>query len=156
MESTIYVFHPDEIALCDSFDLPVLTPELDSIPGTTRIRITFDGTVHEVLMTESARSAEVLEACSSGSGKRCSWVPVRSLFAQDGSIPEGIALNTGRAYGLINWYTATRYCTRCGDSLVEHPSETALRCTSCGVDYYPRLAPRPLSCWCIGETRYCS
>ncbi len=141
MESSVFVFHPDEIVLLDSFELPVLNPALETIACATRMHIRIDGKPFLVLMTETARSADVLDACAAGSGKACSWVPVKSLFAQDGSIPEPLARNAGRAYGLINWYSATRFCTRCGGTLEDHPSETAMRCPSCGVDYYPRLTP---------------
>ena len=141
MESSVYIFHPDEIVLTDSYDLPVMTSSIEGLAHTARMRILVDGVPTVVLMTDPDRSGDVLDACSAQNGKQYSWISVRSLFAQDGSIPGSLALHTGRAYGLINWYAATRFCSRCGASLVDHSSETALRCVSCEVDYYPRLAP---------------
>lgn len=47
----------------------------------------------------------------------------------------------GKANQLLHWYDNHRYCGRCGVLTVPHISERALACTSCKLNFYPRINP---------------
>ena len=53
------------------------------------------------------------------------------------------------AYHLWQWYADNRRCGRCGGPNECHPSERALRCSSCGHVIYPRINPAVI----VGVTR---
>ncbi len=42
---------------------------------------------------------------------------------------------------LYNWYTANRFCGRCGKKTVHAENERMLRCPNCGNSIYPRINP---------------
>lgn len=44
------------------------------------------------------------------------------------------------AYHLWKWYSDNRYCGKCGNPLLPHDTERALKCT-CGNVIYPRINP---------------
>jgi NAD+ diphosphatase len=50
-------------------------------------------------------------------------------------------LAAGRAVQLTEWARTHRYCGRCGDSTVLADGERAMRCPSCGLLAFPRVAP---------------
>lgn len=45
------------------------------------------------------------------------------------------------AYHLWKWYDENRFCGRCGERLILHDIERALRCPGCGNIIYPRINP---------------
>lgn len=45
------------------------------------------------------------------------------------------------AYHLWKWYTDSRFCGRCGERLLHHDSERAMKCPQCGNTVYPRINP---------------
>lgn len=141
MKSSVFIFHPDEMLLLDTYELPSPVSAFARVPCVARMHTRFDGEPVEILMTDSDRSDEVLELCTAETGKPARWIRVRSLFGKNDGMPATLSVFAARAYGLINWHMNTRYCSRCGLLLTEHPSETARQCPSCNVDYYPRLAP---------------
>lgn len=141
MKSSVYIFHPDEIILLDTFELPSMDTVPDRLPVVSRMRTIFDGIPADIVMTDMARSDEILEICAAETGKPAQWVRVRSLLARNTEVPSSLPVLAARAYGLINWHMNTLFCSRCGLRLKEHPSETARQCLSCGTDFYPRLAP---------------
>ena len=47
----------------------------------------------------------------------------------------------GRAVQLVEWTRTHRYCGRCGTPTERAAGERAMRCPSCGLSAYPRLAP---------------
>lgn len=141
MNSSVFIFHPDEMVLLESYELPPSTPVLDQLPCVSRMHAWFDGVPVDIVMTDPVHSEEIVAFCSAEYGKPARWERVRSLFPQDTDVPSSLSVFAARAYGLINWHLNTRYCSRCGVLLTEHPSETARQCLSCGIDFYPRLAP---------------
>ncbi len=46
-----------------------------------------------------------------------------------------------RMIGLARWLDANRFCSRCGQPLQLHGSESALACPACGSLYFPRIEP---------------
>lgn len=47
----------------------------------------------------------------------------------------------GKANQLLHWYDNHRHCGRCGASTVLHRAERALVCTTCTLNFYPRINP---------------
>ncbi len=141
MKSSVYIFHPDEMILLDAYELPSADAVLEHLPVVSRMRTRFDGIPADIVMTEASRSDKILAICTSETGKQAQWVRVRSLLSQNEEVPSSLSVLAARAYGLINWHMNTRFCSRCGVRLEEHPSETARQCPSCRTDFYPRLAP---------------
>jgi NAD+ diphosphatase len=47
----------------------------------------------------------------------------------------------GRAVQLVEWRRTSRHCGRCGASTESVKGERAMRCPSCGLMAFPRLAP---------------
>jgi NAD+ diphosphatase len=47
----------------------------------------------------------------------------------------------GRAVQLVEWCRTHRFCGRCGTPTEPSPGERAMRCPSCGLLAFPRLAP---------------
>jgi NAD+ diphosphatase len=66
------------------------------------------------------------------------FVPLRELRADMDEARWALA---GRAVQLVEWARTSRYCGRCGSLTVISPGERGMRCPSCGLIAYPRLAP---------------
>ncbi|MGD9666024.1 MAG: NAD(+) diphosphatase [Synergistaceae bacterium] len=47
----------------------------------------------------------------------------------------------GRAFHLMDWQRANRYCGVCGTQTSYDPAEGAMRCPFCGEIYYPVISP---------------
>lgn len=47
----------------------------------------------------------------------------------------------GRATHIVDWATTHRYCGRCATQAERMIDERAMRCPSCGLTSYPRIAP---------------
>jgi NAD+ diphosphatase len=65
-------------------------------------------------------------------------VGLRGLAA---SLPAETFAVAGRAMHLVDWSTTSRFCGRCGTRTEAVPSERAMRCPSCALAQYPRIAP---------------
>ena len=65
------------------------------------------------------------------------WTTIRSRFAAmgDGSF------YMARAKALLEWRRNTCYCGRCGAKLIESSKFTAMECTECGNEIFPRINP---------------
>ena len=47
----------------------------------------------------------------------------------------------GRASHVLDWATTSRFCGRCGSRTERVPTEWCMRCPSCALTMYPRIAP---------------
>jgi NAD+ diphosphatase len=47
----------------------------------------------------------------------------------------------GRAAHVLDWATTSRFCGRCGGKTERVPTEWGMKCPSCGLTMYPRIAP---------------
>ena len=65
----------------------------------------------------------------------------RDLRQLWGTLPEVQWTIAGRAVQLVEWARTHRYCGRCGTPTAPAPGERAMRCPSCGLLNFPRLAP---------------
>ena len=67
-----------------------------------------------------------------------SYEPVRTL-RQLQSKEVCFAVMTG--WHLYNWYTANRFCGRCGTQTIHDDKERMLRCPECGNMIFPKISP---------------
>jgi NAD+ diphosphatase len=65
-------------------------------------------------------------------------VDLYSFFGRAGETEWMVA---GRAVQLVEWARTHRFCGRCGTPTEQQPGERAMRCPSCGLLAFPRLAP---------------
>jgi NAD+ diphosphatase len=63
------------------------------------------------------------------------------LFSYFGRVPEIDWVVAGRAVQLVDWARSHRFCGRCGTPTEVAPGERAMRCPSCRLLAFPRLAP---------------
>jgi NAD+ diphosphatase len=63
------------------------------------------------------------------------------LYGFHGRAGEDAWLAAGRAVQLVEWGRTHQYCGRCGTPTEPAPGERAMRCPSCGLSAFPRLAP---------------
>lgn len=54
-------------------------------------------------------------------------------------------------YGLFQWYSAHRFCGRCGELTVHAEKERMLHCPACGQMEYPKIAPAVIIAIVQGE-----
>ncbi|WP_307814422.1 NAD(+) diphosphatase [Nocardioides baculatus] len=74
-------------------------------------------------------------------GDPAEWVPLRDVLTllADGT-PDQAPL-VMHAIGLAEWHHATRFCPRCGGTLVSRAAGHELRCTQCDRPQFPRTDP---------------
>ena len=69
----------------------------------------------------------------------------RSLYILHGLMAEDLFYLAGRANQLMFWDETHRYCSRCGQKMVQAPAsgpvEYVKRCPSCDFTSYPRISP---------------
>ena len=84
------------------------------------------------------------------------WFPLRGLLPQlQGPSLTGDAMSTAplvfHALGLAEWHWATRYCPRCGGSVVPRAAGHELVCERCGKPQFPRTDPAVIMLVAAGE-----
>jgi NAD+ diphosphatase len=70
--------------------------------------------------------------------KGMAFLGLRSLY---GVLEEEFLWIAGRAFQLMNWDRATRYCGSCGARTEVNPEERAKICPNCGLINFPRISP---------------
>ena len=73
------------------------------------------------------------------------------LYSYFGRSSQGEWLAAGRAVQLVEWARTHRFCGRCGAATEPSPDERAMRCPSCGLVAYPRVAPAMITLVTRGE-----
>lgn len=68
----------------------------------------------------------------------CTFIPLRQFFAENSDDEGALA---ARAKGLLNWHEVNRFCPACGTALSDEENITAMKCPSCGKQYFPRIEP---------------
>ena len=100
-----------------------------------------DGTL--VLLGDQAGVVHVavIVAPDDAPGDAEEWVPLRAVLTllADGT-PDQAPL-VMHAIGLAEWHHATRFCPRCGGTLVSRAAGHELRCTQCDRAQFPRTDP---------------
>lgn len=67
-----------------------------------------------------------------------SWEKIEFLRT---ALPKAAAFAGVTGFQLWGWYSARRFCPRCGKRLVHDEKERMMRCTSCGQMEYPKICP---------------
>ena len=75
-------------------------------------------------------------------------IDLRSFFGRAGEVEWLVA---GRAVQLVEWARTHRFCGRCGTPTEQQPGERAMRCPSCGLLAFPRIAPAMITLVTRGE-----
>jgi NAD+ diphosphatase len=65
-------------------------------------------------------------------------VGLRALY---GAVDDATFKMAGRAVQIVDWAATHRFCGRCATPTERTPGEHAMRCPSCGLSAYPRIAP---------------
>lgn len=63
---------------------------------------------------------------------------LRGLYGSIADAAFGVA---GRAVQVVDWAATHRFCGRCATPTERAPGERSMRCPSCGLTAYPRIAP---------------
>ncbi|WP_229856233.1 NAD(+) diphosphatase [Nocardioides flavus (ex Wang et al. 2016)] len=79
------------------------------------------------------------------------WVPLRSVLPVLADQAPDQAPLLMHAVGLAEWHHATRFCARCGGSLVSRAAGHELRCTQCARAQFPRTDPAVIMAITHGE-----
>jgi len=69
------------------------------------------------------------------------WVPLRSVLTAVAEHAPDQGPLLMHAIGLAEWHHATRFCPRCGGTLVSRSAGHELRCTQCDRAQFPRTDP---------------
>ena len=92
---------------------------------------------HQVLPgTQGATAVELSEPFIAPEGYHLRGL--RSLFT---AFSEETFELAGRAFHLVEWGRANRYCGRCGAKTERSDRELALVCTECGRLHFPKISP---------------
>lgn len=93
----------------------------------------------------------VIVAPEDAPGEPDEWVPLRAvlpLLAEDAAVQAPLLMH---AIGLAEWHHATRFCPRCGGTLVSRAAGHELRCTQCDRAQFPRTDPAVIMAITHGE-----
>lgn len=66
------------------------------------------------------------------------FIAMRKYFASHDERETALA---ARAKGLLNWRDATKFCAKCGASLIDDENATVKNCPSCKTQFFPRIEP---------------
>ncbi len=93
----------------------------------------------------------VIVAAEDTPGRPEEWVPLRDVLTLLASSAPDQAPLLMHAIGLAEWHHATRFCPRCGGSLVSGAAGHELRCTQCHRAQFPRTDPAVIMAITSGE-----
>jgi len=133
-EKKQYIFRSGELFIQNNNTLPAeVPPEFDKWISDS-MDLTLFGTEAHVTLLDSDGTKQAIVPDTS-------WIRLRSIFAATEGALASLASSSARALGIINWHHATRFCSRCGASLVDSTTEIARICPDCKAIIYPRLSP---------------
>ncbi len=93
----------------------------------------------------------VVVAPADASGRPEEWVPLRDVLALVAERAPDQAPLLMHAIGLAEWHHATRFCPRCGGTVVSRSAGHELRCTQCDRAQFPRTDPAVIMAITSGE-----
>ena len=132
--------------------MPAFTPA-HSAPATATVHRYFHVVGTSVWVTEAPHSADWPAHFLGMLGDEACWgvdVPADSdpangaaldLYSFFGRAGEDEWMVAGRAVQLVEWARTHRFCGRCATPTEQQQGERAMRCPSCGLLAFPRLAP---------------
>ena len=109
--------------------------------GTLVLLGDHDGVVH----------LAVIVAPEDAPGDADEWVPLRDVLTLLAEGTPDQAPLVMHAIGLAEWHHATRFCPRCGGTLVSRAAGHELRCTQCDRAQFPRTDPAVIMAITHGE-----
>ena len=113
-----------------------------AVPEGRRILLGDQGGVVHVAVVLDAEDAP---------GSPDEWVPLRNVLPFFAETAPDQAPLLFHAIGLAEWHHATRFCPRCGGSLVSRAAGHELRCTQCDRAQFPRTDPAVIMAITSGE-----
>ena len=93
----------------------------------------------------------VVVAPEDAPGRPEEWVPLRDVLTLVADRTPDQAPLLMHAIGLAEWHHATRFCPRCGGTLVSRAAGHELRCTQCDRAQFPRTDPAVIMAITSGE-----
>src|SRR5687767_1658722 len=93
----------------------------------------------------------VVVAPEDAPGRPEEWVPLRDVLALVAERAPDQAPLLMHAIGLAEWHHATRFCPRCGGTVVSRSAGHELRCTQCDRAQFPRTDPAVIMAITSGE-----
>jgi NAD+ diphosphatase len=125
-----FIFRRDELLVIDSFAATVpATPDPAVLPILFQRYLGRYG-------DQDCFLVEVDEQTDEPAGT--SFTGLRKLYHK--LAPDFFTL-AGRALQLLHWHRETRFCGRCGQSMVPRDNEWAKKCTACDGVSFPHLSP---------------
>lgn len=100
-----------------------------------------DGTVVLLGDRDGVVHLAVIVAPEAAPGRPEEWVPLRDVLTLVVDHAPDVAPLLMHAIGLAEWHHATRFCPRCGGTLVSRAAGHELRCTQCDRPQFPRTDP---------------
>jgi NAD+ diphosphatase len=100
-----------------------------------------DGTLVLLGARDEVVHLAVIVAPEDAPGEPDEWVPLRGvlgLLAEHAAEQAPLLMH---AVGLAEWHHATRFCPRCGGTLVSRAAGHELQCTQCDRRQFPRTDP---------------
>jgi NAD+ diphosphatase len=100
-----------------------------------------DGTLVLLGARDDVVHLAVIVAPEDAPGEPDEWVPLRGvlgLLAEHAAEQAPLLMH---AVGLAEWHHATRFCPRCGGTLVSRAAGHELQCTQCDRRQFPRTDP---------------
>lgn len=93
----------------------------------------------------------VIVSPESSTGAPQEWVPLRDVLGLLAEHAPDQAPLLMHAIGLAEWHHATRFCPRCGGTLMSRAAGHELRCTQCDRAQFPRTDPAVIMAITSGE-----
>ncbi|PKH38952.1 NAD(+) diphosphatase [Nocardioides alpinus] len=93
----------------------------------------------------------VIVAPDAAPGQPEEWVPLRDVLTLVADHAPDEAPLLMHAIGLAEWHHATKFCPRCGGTLVDRAAGHELRCTRCDRAQFPRTDPAVIMAITHGE-----
>ncbi|MBD3915856.1 NAD(+) diphosphatase [Nocardioides hwasunensis] len=110
-----------------------------------------DGTVVLLGDADGVVHLAVIVAPEEAPGEPDEWVPLRSVLTVVADHAADQAPLLMHAVGLAEWHHATKFCPRCGGTLVSRSAGHELRCTQCDRAQFPRTDPAVIMAITHGE-----
>ena len=79
------------------------------------------------------------------------WVPLRDVLSVLAESAPDQAPLLMHAIGLAEWHHSTRFCPRCGGTLVSRAAGHELRCSQCDRAQFPRTDPAVIMAITVGD-----
>lgn len=111
-------------------------------------RVEIDDATHHFI---GVHAGEAVWAVDVPRGEDPSYGAALDLYSYFGRASEAEWAIAGRAVQVAEWARTHRFCGRCGTPTEHSGNDRSMRCPSCGLLAYPRLAPAMITLVTKGE-----